>query len=260
MTMRCALAPLLFANVLSAAVITPLASMPNEIKSTSNAVIPHVVDGGFWKTSFKFVNLDVHTVTFYVYFMHDDGSAMTLPIVGNDSLSSLTVALTPAESLTLETSGTASSLTSGWALVQQQNPLDSLGTSAIFRQHVPGGQDQEASVPIVTQGTSAFSVLFDNTAYATGIALANPNPTAIPVNAYIRDRQGTVIDHQTVLLPAMGHVAFSVSSRWPSTAGMEGAVEFVPAGYSVSALGLRFNGAAFTTFKVFQTVNWVPSQ
>src|SRR5580692_4992103 len=147
--LRYALVPLLFVNVLSAAVLTPLASRPNAVLASSHSVIPHVVDGGFWKTSFNFVNLEAHDVTFYVYFMTDDGSAMTLPIVGNDELSAFTILLTPAESLTLETAGTASSLTSGWGWVEQQSTQDNIGMFAIFRQHVPGGQDQEATIPIV---------------------------------------------------------------------------------------------------------------
>jgi hypothetical protein len=255
--MRYALLPLLLANVLSAAVITPLTSRPNATPDPDTYMIPHIVDGGFWKTSFKFVNLETHSVTFYVYFVDDNGNDLSLPIVGNGSISSFTVTLPATGSTTIETAGTASSLTAGWAFVQQQTATDNIGKFAIFRQHVPGGQDQEATVPAVKQSTGDIAILFDNTTYATGIAIANPTIFTIEIGAHFYNRLGALIGTSNIRIPPKGHVAFSVASQFPFTSGMEGSIEFSNIGRAYSALGLRFNGAAFTTFDVFAQPQWL---
>jgi hypothetical protein len=260
--MRYLLLPLLFVSVLAGAVITPLASRPHDAgETTSYSMVPHVVDGGFWKTTFKFVNLETHAVDFSIVFLEDDGSSMILPLLANadepagDS-PGFHLTLNPAESITVETAGTASSLTSGWAVVIQDNSNDQIGKFAIFRQHVPDGQDQEATVPISDPSAGNFAMLFDNTAYVTGIAIVNPNSIVIPVDVYIRNQQGAIIDKQSLVIPAVNHVAFPLQDLWPSTKGIEGALEFVTSGYALGALGLRFSGAAFTTFDVFQNPKW----
>lgn len=267
--MRHALLSLFFVNVVSAATVTPLTSKPQDINLAVLNLVPHVVDGGFWKTTFKFVNLETHAVTLTMTFGTDDGNAMSLPFLRNADVdagdySLLQVSLLPAESLTLETAGTAPTLTSGWALIQQQNGADRIGKFAIFKQHVPGGQDQEATVSIVQESVEMISsdavMLFDNTAYVTGIALANPQDITLPIEVYIRNQDGGIIDHQTVSIPSHGHAAFSLPDRWPSTKGIAGALQFVSSGYTFGALGLRFNGAAFTSFEVFPYSAWSTTQ
>ena len=126
----------------------------------------------------------------------------------------------------------------------------------IFRQSVPGRQDQEAVVPTVNQFDNHFALLFDNTAYVTAIALANPTLNAVVIPVNIRNEQGLIIDTRTFSLGPYSHAAFTLPDTWASTAGRRGVVEFLTSGFGVGALGLRFNGAAFTSFHVLENFSW----
>ena len=219
-------------------------------------VIPQFVDGGSWKTSMFFVNLENHSVSFQVLFFNDSGDDMIIPIVGQGFVRGLNVTLETAGSIEFETAGLASNLTQGWALLSQSTN-DSVGGMAIFRQSVFGRPDQEAVVPIVSQFDNHFVLLFDNTAFTTAIALANPTTNRVDIPVNIRNQAGQIIDRRTVTLGSYNHTAFTLPDTWSSTAGRRGAIEFQTSGFGVGALGLRFNGSAFTSFHVLENFNWV---
>lgn len=219
-------------------------------------VIAQFVDGGSWKTSMYFVNLENHSVSFQVLFFNDAGGDLSVPILGQGVLRGLNISLEAAGSIEFETSGTASSLTQGWALLSQTTK-DSVGGMAIFRQSVSGRADQEAVVPIVSQYDNHFVLLFDNTIFTTAIALANPSNFSVSIPVNIRNQAGLIIDQRTVRLEPYAHTAFTLPDTWSSTAGRRGAIEFLTSGFGVGALGLRFSGAAFTSFHVLENLNWV---
>lgn len=223
---------------------------------TGDRVIPQFVDGGSWKTSMYLVNLENRSVSFQVLFFTDDGSDMTVPILGSGLVRGLNISLEAAGSVSFETEGIASRLTQGWALLSQTTN-DTVGGMAVFRQSVAGRPDQEAVVPIVSQYNSHFVLLFDNTNFTSAIALANPStkPVVIPVN--IRNQAGQIIDSRTVRLDSYGHTAFTLPDTWASTVGRRGTIEFLTSGFGVGALGLRFSGSAFTSFHVLENLNWV---
>jgi len=218
-------------------------------------VIPQFVDGGSWKTSMYFVNLENHSVSFQVLFFDDAGNDMVVPIVGQGRVRGLNVTLDTAGSIEFETNGTAPDLTQGWALLSQTTN-DSVGGFAVFSQSIPGRPDQEAVVPIVSQFDNHFVLLFDNTAFATGIAVANPTTSSVDIPVTIRNQAGQVIDQRTITLGAYSHTAFVLADVWRSTAGRRGTIEFQTSGFGVGALGLRFNGSAFTSFHVLENANW----
>ncbi len=242
------------------------ADKPDLVVFAGDNVVPQVVDGSGWKTTFKFVNLENHTVSFTLSFIQDNGSPMALSILGNGLLTpgtytSIVFTLLATQSTTVETAGVAANLTQGWALMQRAVITDSIGGFAIFRQRIPGIQDQEATVPIVNQFSGHFVLLFDNTAFVTGIAIANPTASTVSIPVYIRNQSGAIIDQQFIALGPFAHTAFVVPTQWPSTAGIAGGIEFLTSGFGVGALGLRFNGAAFTSFNVLENLNWVtPAQ
>jgi hypothetical protein len=49
---------------------------------TGDDVIPQFVEGAGWSTAITFVNLDTTTIKFSLYFIADDGSDMSVPILG----------------------------------------------------------------------------------------------------------------------------------------------------------------------------------
>lgn len=228
---------------------------PNVVVFPGDRVVPHVVDGGSWQTSFFFVNLENHPVSFQVLFFDDLGNDMFLPVVGFGLVRQMNVTLDTAGSTEFETAGVANSLKQGWALLSQTTS-DSVGGMAVFKQHVFGRPDQEAVVPIVNQFDSHFVLLFDNTAFITGIAISNPTLNFVDIPVTIRNQAGVVIDRRTISLGPYGHTAFSLPDTWFSTSGRRGAIEFLTSGFGVGALGLRFNGSAFTSFNVLENINW----
>ena len=219
-------------------------------------VISQFVDGGLWKTGVTLVNLENHPVSFQVLFFQDNGTDLYVPVTGQGLVRGMNILLNTAGSATFETAGTSANLFQGWALLSQDT-TDSIGGFAIFRQSIAGGQPQEAVVPIVNQFESHFVLPFDNTAYVTAAAIANPTLQAVIIPVTIRNEQGQIIDRQTISLGAYGHAAFPLANQWPSTARIRGAIEFQTSGFGVGALGLRFNGSAFTTFNVLENFNWV---
>jgi|SRR5579864_5468367 len=235
---------------------------PRDVVFAGTNVIPQVVDGAGWKTTFKLVNLENHAVSFSLSFIGDDGFPLSLPIldsavINGGNFTSISFTLVTAASITIETAGTARGLAQGWALMQR-NSTDSIGGFAIFKFHAPGGQDQEAVVPIVDQFSGHFVLLFDNTSsFVSGIAIANPTNTSVSIPVTIRDETGQVIDQQFIALGPFAHTAFNSPDRWPSTIGNAGGIEFLTSGFGVGALGLRFNRFAFTSFPVLTNFNWL---
>lgn len=228
---------------------------PKIVVFPGDRVIAQFVDGGGWKTSVFFVNLESHPVNFQVLFFKDDGTDMFVPIVGVGRVRQLQITLDTAGSIEFETTGFADLLSQGWALLSQTT-TDTVGGMAIFRQRVFGRPDQEAVVPIVSQFDSHFVLLFDNTAYTTGIAIANPTLNFVDIPVNIRDQTGQIIDQRIISLGPYDHTAFSVPDTWFSTDGIRGAIEFQTSGFGVAALGLRFSGSAFTSFNVLENLNW----
>jgi hypothetical protein len=226
---------------------------------TGDTVIPQFVDGGGWKTTITVTNLDSRTVHFVVLFFNDDGSDLTVRILGQGNVKGVDVVLGSAQSATFETAGDAQFLAQGWATIKKDNSSDAVGGFAIFRQRIPGRSDSEAVVPVVSQFDSHFVLLYDNTAgYVTGIAMANPTSSSVVVPITIRNELGQVIDRRTENLGPFQHKAFAISDRWLTTEGLRGSIEFVTSGFGVGVLGLRFNPAgAFTSFHVLSNINWL---
>ena len=226
---------------------------------TGDTVIPQFVDGGGWKTTITTTNLDSKTVHFVVLFFNDDGSDLTVRVLGQGIVKGVDIVLGSAQSATFETAGDAQFLAQGWATIKKDNASDSVGGFAVFRQRIPGRSDSEDVVPVVSQFDSHFVLLYDNTAgYVTGIAMANPTSSSIIVPISIRNEAGQIIDRRTESLGAFQHKAFAISDRWLSSDGLRGSIEFVTSGFGVGVLGLRFNPAgAFTSFHVLSNINWL---
>jgi len=112
-------------------------------------------------------------------------------------------------------------------------------------------------VPIVNQFESHFVLMFDNTAFTSAIALANPTLTSVVIPVYVRAMSGQIIDQRTITLGPYSHTAFTLPDTWASTAGRRGVVEFQASGFGVGALGLRFSGSAFTSFHVLSNFDWL---
>jgi hypothetical protein len=230
---------------------------PHVIVFTGDRVISQFVDGSAWQTSITVVNLETHSTSFDVLFFLDNGNDFNVPIIGLSGLNrSVHVTLNPFGTLSFQTTGTSSVLTPGWALLSQANN-DSVGITGVFRLNLPGQQSQEAVVPAVNQFEQHFLLPFDDTVYIMGLAIANPTTNSVSVVATIRNEDGQTVDVRQLSLAPYNHAAFVLPSTWSSTRGMRGTIEFVTSGYGVGALGLRFDGIAFTSVSVLENFNWI---
>jgi hypothetical protein len=222
-------------------------------------VIPQVVDGAGWKTSFVLTNLDTKTVYVQMGFFSDNGSAMQLPIVGLGTLSGVFGSLAVNESVSLETEGKSASLTQGFARfftfdrpADQPNAavvLARIGGMAIFCNTVPGRGDFEAVVPISPAYEGRFTLLFDNrSGFATGVALVNGSASSSPVTIVVRDMSGNILLRDAFTLESFNKATFVVASRYPQTSGRNGIMQVSTTSIALSGLGLRFNpSGAFTS-------------
>jgi hypothetical protein len=228
------------------------------IAKLDDNVIPQVVDGAGWQTSFSFVNLDTVAIKFELYFISDTGDDLTLYIPGVGSTAALTITLPVNESISFSTPGTKSGLSQGYGYIVRDDATYALGGFAVFRQQVSGRPDFEAVVPFASELDTHFVLLYDNTNnYATSFALANPSSDTIVVTATVRDDLGTQLASTQTTLSGWVHQAYGVAAKWPATAGKRGAIEFTTTGWGAAALGLRFNpGGAFTSFHVLSSPSW----
>ena len=99
-----------------------------------------------------------------------------------------------------------------------------------------------------TTGTTS-TLLFDDTKYVTGVAVVNLASVSTTISVLARDNQGNTIG--TSNIPLASHAKKSVVLRdllgLAGVAGSQGSVDFTTSIGHLAALGLRFNGAAFTS-------------
>jgi len=155
-------------------IITP-ASNPNP---GTVVTISQVADGGSWSTTIILVNTDSVPAPFTLQFTGDGGSPFAPALVGLGKLSTVSDTIPVGGSRTISTTGTAPSLTEGWARITS---AQSVNGTAIFRLQQAAGSPvpyQEAAVPLLAAGSPTLLFPFDNNAgLATGFALAAPDNT-----------------------------------------------------------------------------------
>ena len=225
-------------------------------------VIPQLVDGSGWMTSFSFANLDSKLLRFQVYFFSSAGAEMPIMVPGVGMTSAVEITLPSFETITFETPGTKADLSQGYAYIERENAGDVLGGLSVFRQRVSGRPDFEAVVPFVSEFDKRFMLLYDNTRdFVTSLAIANPSLDTITVDATIRDEDANILGTGSLTLGPLRHEAFAIPQRWAVTAGRRGIIEFRSSGWGASVLGLRFNpGGAFTSFHVLSNAAWAQPQ
>jgi hypothetical protein len=214
-------------------------SSSNAISTTK--ILPQLAFGGGWYTGLYFTNLNTTPVSFPVSFIGDDGNPLNIPALG----SSVTVNL-PGRGTALVEAPNVGSLVQGYVSASLPTGVTGFG---VFRQSVPGINDQEAVVPLSDSTAMTSTLVFDETKYITGVAVAKPSSGNNIITAIARDNQGNVIGTGTISLGANAKQAV-VLKQVPGLAGVAGtfgSVDFSVTSGSLAGLGLRFNGAAFTS-------------
>jgi hypothetical protein len=202
--------------------------------------------GGGWYTALYFTNTNTVPLSFVVTFAGNDGSPLIMPMLGG---SSVTLNL-PARGTGLIEAPNVGSLVQGYVTSALPTGVSGYG---VFRQSVPGVPDQEAVVPLSGNTATTSSVLFDDTKYVTGVAVVNLASVTNTITATARDNQGNTLGTGTIVLTPHAKTALVLRNipGLASVAGAIGSVDFTASIGNVAALGLRFNGTAFTSIPTF---------
>jgi hypothetical protein len=211
-------------------------------ETLTTSILPDVVSGGGFSTTLYFTNHTDSAVGFPVSFIGDDGNAITMPSIGV-STAVLSAAAQGTAVLELPNSG---ALVQGYALVVLPAGVTAYG---VFRKSATGVSDQEAFVPFSNASTTTRTLAFDDVTVVTAVAIVNPSSVATVVSVTARDLNGSVIGTSSVSLEPYAKTE-AVLRNLPGLSGIaghRGSVVFSVTMGSVAVLGLRFDGAAFTS-------------
>ena len=220
------------------------------------SILPQFVFGGFcgngwcsgWYSALYFTNTTNGAVSFPVNFTADNGTPLTVPALGG---ASTTVDIPALGTAIIEAPITLGSLSQGYATFTLPPGVWGYG---VFRQSVPGRADQEAVVPFATANATSGTLVWDDTAFVTSVAVANAGPVAATIAVTLWDNNGNVVATSTVNLPA-GQKTEAALRSLPGLAGMvglRGRAQFAATSGNVAVLGLRFNSSAFTSIPAQQ--------
>jgi hypothetical protein len=109
--------------------------------------------------------------------------------------------------------------------------------------------DQEAVVPLSATTATTSTLLFDDSKYVTGVAVVNLASVNNTITVTARDNQGNTIGTGTISLGPNAKAALVLRDipGLTSVVGAIGSVDFTATLGTIAAVGLRFNGAAFTS-------------
>jgi hypothetical protein len=222
--------------VLPASILQPL-----EVGAVP-VVLPQFVFGGAWYSALYFTNTGEVPVTFGVSLVADSGASLFVPALG---ASSVNISLPPHGTAMVEAPNSGP-LVQGYAKVLLPAAVKGYG---VFRQSVPGINDQEAVVPFSSTTSGSSTLVWDESNFVSGVALVNLSTQNTAVSVIARDLSGTVIGTTAVAVPALGKTAFALRDLpgMGAVVGKRGSADFTVTTGSIAVLGLRFYGAAFTS-------------
>jgi len=227
----------IFGTTLAAAMAAP-SSVP-----ATPQILSQFAFGGGWYSAVYFSNSGATAASFEVNFAGDTSAPLAIPSIG----SSTTVNLAPQGTTILEALNLAgSALAEGYVTASLPEGVTGYG---VFRQSVPGVPDQEAVVPLTGVSSSSVSLIWDDTAYTTAVAIVNPSSVSVIVQITAWDSSGTVIGSSSIPLGpgAKTEAALRGLPGLSGVVGNRGSAQFNVSTGSVAVLGLRFNGTAFTS-------------
>lgn len=201
-------------------------------------ILSQIVDGGGWQSTLMIANRNKFAQAYRVTFWQDDGTAWSIPGIASD----ITVTVPGNGVKFLNSTGTSSGLSEGWAKVEGYEDYSAM---AVYK--VSGyAQDLQAAVIGDPTGHTSFSMPFDETNGAlVGLALTNPSPTQTQTALVVAyDETGNVIVNAlSMVLKPQEHTAFVLDQQFPSVANQRGKIRVfgIPTG-NVQLPFLGLNG------------------
>jgi hypothetical protein len=219
--------------------ILVLNSLALQAASGVTKILPQLAFGGGWYTALYLTNTTTAPVSAGISFTGDDGNPLTVGGIG----ASTTVNLAPRGTAIIEAPNTGP-LVQGYISASLPAGVTGYG---VFRQSLAGVNDQEAVVPLSGLSATASTLVFDDTKYVTGVAVVNLSSASATITATAHDAQGNTLGNGTISLSLNAKKALVLRDLIPAVAGNMGSVDFSTSIGNLAALGLRFNGTAFTS-------------
>jgi hypothetical protein len=212
----------------------------------SPQILSQFVFGGGWYSALYFTNSSAGSVSFTVTFTADNGKPLIVPSIGSSAI----LNLAPHATAILEAPNTGN-VNDGYVTASLPAGVTGYG---IFRESISGFPDQEAVVPLASSTSTSSTLTWDDTVYATGVAIANPSTVPVTVAITIWSDSGSIIATSSMpLAPGAKTVAYLRGIPGLSgVVGNRGSAQFAVSSGSVAVLGLRFNGNAFTSIPTAQ--------
>ncbi len=212
--------------------------------------LPQLAFGGGWSTTVYLSNTGTNSGTSNLSFYDDQGNPMTAAVNNAAPVSTVSAVLSPGAAAAFEFPNVGP-LRQGWISLRLAEGVTGY---AVFRQSSPGGQEQEAVVPLAPLGSNAATFAFDNRGLVTTASLVNSSSTVATFNIVLRNAGTTVLGMAQLTLPPRSKTAFVLSALPGLAAGQAdyGTVDIVthkPA--SLAVLGLRFRNSAITSIPAF---------
>jgi hypothetical protein len=214
---------------------------------TTPQILSQFAFGGGWYSALYFTNSSAASASFTVNFTADTGARLSLSSIGG---SSTTVNLAPHATAILEAPNVGN-LNQGYVTASLPGGVIGYG---VFRQSVQGVPDQEAVTPLASSTSTSSTLSWDDTVYTTAVAIANPSVGPVTVSITVWNSSGAVIGTSSIPLAAGAKTEATLRSipGLSGVVGNRGSAQFTVSSGSVAVLGLRFNGAAFTSIPTAQ--------
>ncbi len=220
-------------------------------------IISQVADGDGWQTIISLNNIDASPSLFKLSFFDDTGAPLSLQT--NILTGPVIFGAIPAHgSVTIQTAGTQTSLSQGWALmetvfVEQLSaaiaPGATVAGTVIFQRPPTVPRPSEASEPLDFSSRSQWVLPFDHTnGYTSGIALVNPSTSQdISVFLTFYDTSGATLLSDSFTLPHTQHTTITLTQKYPQVIGRLGTLKITTSGPVVNVLGFHVSPAGVFT-------------
>ncbi len=220
-------------------------------------VISQVVDGDGWQTIISLNNIDASPSLYKLSFFDDTGAPLSLQT--NILTGPVIYGAIPAHgSVTIQTAGSKTSLSQGWALmetvfVEQLSaaiaPGATVAGTVIFQRPPTVSRPNEVSEPVDFSAKPQWVLPFDHTnGYTSGIALVNPSTSQdISVFLTFYDTSGATLLSDSFTLAHTQHSAITLTQKYPQVIGRLGTLKVTTSGPPINLLGFHVSSTGVFT-------------
>ena len=222
---------------------------PPPLEGQNQLIFPQVANGGGYTTTIVMVNGFNAPAKARLGFYQSGAQPFDVVLEGGTGGSSVNFSIQPKGSIVLRTDGSGS-LNVGYALLSSSVPLSGILIFTLNR-----GKEivTEAGVPPSPLIRNfSIPVLFDETAFDTGLAVFNIQGVKAVLDLRVRKSDGEVVFRKTVTLSPYEHLPLFATQLFPELSQLgqfEGVIE-AASDQAVAVIAMKLTGHVLTTFPV----------